>query len=78
MSLSGKGRQRSMSDMETGPRAEVTASKPVAPSAHQTASYIAEICAELVIIAKAADLIFLAHLLTMAQAEGEAVSDKDI
>ena len=67
-----------MANMGSRPATEAPASKPLAPTAHQTATYIADICAELVIIAKAADLIFLAHLLTMAQAEGESISEKDL
>ena len=43
----------------------------VAHARVQTADYIADLCAELITMAKAADLPFLAHLLTMAQAEAE-------
>ena len=37
-----------------------------------TARYIAEICDEMALMAKGAQLTFLAHLLAMAQAEAEA------
>jgi hypothetical protein len=78
MSLSGKELLRSIANPGSEPSAEAPVSKPLAPTAHQTATYIADICTELVIIAKAADLIFLAHLLTLAQAEGESERDKNI
>ncbi len=78
MNLPGKRPQRSSSNMASKPAAEIAGPNALAPTAHQTASYIADICAELVIIAKAADLIFLAHLLTITQAEGESISEKDI
>ena len=38
-----------------------------------TANYIAQLCAEMVLMAKAANLPLLAHLLAMAQAEAEYV-----
>ena len=40
-----------------------------------TAAYIAEMCGELVMMAKAANLNFLAHLLAMAQAEAESAAE---
>ena len=40
-----------------------------ASQASETAAYIAEMCGDLAIMAKKADLVFLAHLLAMAQAE---------
>ena len=40
-----------------------------AESAAQTAAYVEEICAGLAVMAKKADLVFLAHLLALAQAE---------
>ena len=39
------------------------------PSQQQVAAYIADICVELVIMAKCANLPLVAHLLAMAQAE---------
>ena len=46
-----------------------------AASQHQVAVYIAEICGELGRMAKANDLLFLCHLLSMAQAEAEDISE---
>ena len=48
------------------------------PSPQEAAAYIAEICVELVRLAKGANLVFLAHLLAMAQAEAEHVADQMI
>ena len=45
------------------------------PSPQEAAAYIAQMCAELVIMAKGANLVFAAHLLAMAQAEAEYVAD---
>ena len=44
-------------------------------SATPTAAYIAEMCGELVGMAKGANLTFLSHLLAMAQAEAEYASE---
>ena len=46
------------------------------PSPQQVAAYIAEICLELVLMAKGANLSLVAHLLAMAQAEAECVADE--
>lgn len=46
------------------------------PLSIPTASYIAEICGELTLMAKRANLDFLSHLLAMAQAEAEHASNK--
>jgi len=48
------------------------------PSPQQVAAYIAEMCVELVAMAKAADLGLVAHLLAMAQAEAEYAADQVI
>ena len=45
-------------------------------SPQQVAAYIAEICLELVLMAKGANLSLVAHLLAMAQAEAECVADE--
>ena len=47
---------------------------PISPQ--QVAAYIAEICLELVLMAKGANLSLVAHLLAMAQAEAECVADE--
>jgi len=49
-----------------------------APSPQETAAYIAEIVGALVVIATGANLVFVAHLLAMAQAEAEHVADSVI
>ena len=49
-----------------------------APSPQETAAYIAEIVGELVVMAKGANLVFVAHLPAMAQAEAEHVADSVI
>ena len=41
------------------------------PTSTESARYIAELAAEMVVIAKAAGLDFVAHLLAMSQAEAE-------
>ena len=41
------------------------------PTSTQSARYIAELAAEMVVIAKGAGLDFVAHLLSMSQAEAE-------
>ena len=41
----------------------------------QTAAYIAEMCAELLLMAQGANLMFLSHLLAMAQAEAESAAE---
>jgi hypothetical protein len=48
------------------------------PSPQLAADYIAHMCAELVIMSKGANLVFVAHLLAMAQAEAEYVVDQVI
>ena len=45
------------------------------PSPQQVATYIAEICLELVLMAKGANLTLVAHLLAMAQAEAEYAAE---
>ena len=52
-----------------------TAAAAATPSPHEVAAYIAEICVELVRMAKGANLVFVGHLLAMAQAEAERVAD---
>ena len=44
-------------------------------SSQQVAAYIAEMSLELVLMAKGANLILVAHLLAMAQAEAECVAE---
>ena len=44
-------------------------------SPQQVAAYIAEICLELVLMAKGANLTLVAHLLAMAQAEAEYAAE---
>ena len=48
------------------------------PSPQQVAAYIAEICLELVLMAKGANLSLVAHLLAMAQAEAEYATESVI
>lgn len=45
------------------------------PSPQQVAAYIAEICLELVLMAKGANLTLVVHLLAMAQAEAEYAAE---
>ena len=45
------------------------------PSTQQSAIYIGEMCGELRRMAKANNLAFLVHLLSMAQAEAEDAAD---
>ena len=45
------------------------------PSPQQVAVYIADMCLELMLMAKAAELPLVAHLLAMAQAEVESAAD---
>ena len=45
------------------------------PSPQQVAAYIAEICLELVLMAKGGNLTLVAHLLAMAQAEAAYVAE---
>lgn len=54
-----------------------TSTTPIAtaPSSQEAAAYIAEICVELVRMAKGSNMAFVAHLLAMAQAEAEYVAD---
>ena len=47
----------------------------VAVPAVQTAAYIAEMCAELLLMAQVANLAFLSHLLAMAHAEAEYAAE---
>ena len=44
-------------------------------SSQQVAAYIAEMCLALVLMAKGANLTFVAHLLVMAQAEAEYAAE---
>ena len=44
-------------------------------SSIQAASYIADMCGQLLLMAKDVQLGFLAHLLAMAQAEAESVAE---
>ena len=46
------------------------------PSAQEVAAYVAEMCAELVMMSKGANLPFVAHLLAMAQAEAEYAAEQ--
>ena len=48
------------------------------PSPQEVAAYIAEICLELVLMAKGANLTLVAHLLAMAQAEAEYATESVI
>ena len=65
-------------------RASVDSTKPeakpaplaVAPSAQESAAYIAQISGELARMARGVNLGFLAQLLAMAQAEAEHVADQ--
>ena len=46
------------------------------PSAQEVAAYLAAMCSELVVMAKVANLPFVAHLLAMAQAEAESAAEQ--
>ena len=46
------------------------------PSPQQVAAYIAEMCVEMVVMAKSVNLSLVAHLLAMAQAEAEYAAEK--
>ena len=45
------------------------------PSPQKVATYIAEMCAELVLMAKGTNLTLVTHLLAMAQAEAEGSAE---
>ena len=62
-------RVRTSSSAETAPFVAVPA-----PSI-QTAAYIAEMCAGLLLMAQGANLAFLSHLLAMAHAEAEYAAE---
>ena len=62
-------RVRTSSSAETAPTIAVKA------PAIQTAAYIAEMCAGLLLMAQGANLAFLSHLLAMAQAEAEYAAE---
>ena len=47
-------------------------------ASQDTAAYIAEICAELAIIARNQNFQFICHLLNMAQAEAEHVAGRNV
>ena len=47
------------------------------PASRATADYLTDMCAELAVIARKADLALLAHLLAMAQAEARNAADAD-
>jgi len=62
-------RVRTSSSAETAPNIAVPA------PATQTAAYIAEMCAELLLMAQGANLALLSLLLAMAQAEAEYAAE---
>ena len=62
-------RVRTSSSAETAPTIAVPA------PAIQTAVYIAEMCAGLLLMAQGANLAFLSHLLAMTQAEAEYAAE---
>ena len=76
MSVVGKNpnRRRRVSVKTSSPKNEQSPDANT-PSPQQVAAYIAEICLELVLMAKGANLTLVAHLLAMAQAEAEYAAD---
>ena len=76
MGVVGKSpNQRRRVSVESSTAVHTRTTSTTTPSPQQTAAYVAEICLELVVLAKAANLHFLAHLLTMAQAEAAHVAE---
>ena len=67
--------QRRRVSFKTSPSKQTQAVDANTPSPQQVAAYIAEICLELMIMAKGANLTLVAHLLAMAQAEAELATD---
>ena len=54
------------------PNTALDAGPELCPTSMESARYIAELAAEMVVIAKGAGLDFVAHLLSMSQAEAES------
>ena len=79
MSVVGKNpnRRRRVSVKTSSPKNEQSPDANT-PSPQQVAAYIAEICLELVLMAKGANLTLVAHLLAMAQAEAEYATESVI
>ena len=76
MALVGKNpNQRLRVSVELSPPVDTPIATTTAPSPQQVAAYIAEICLELVLMAKGANLTLVAHLLAMAQAEAEYAAE---
>ena len=61
-----------------GKSSQVREARPSQSSSAQTAVYLADMCGELAAMAKAADLVLLAHLLTLAQAEAEGACEPSL
>ena len=79
MALVGKNpNQRLRVSVELSHPVDTPIAPPTAPSPQQVATYIAEICLELVLMAKGANLTLVAHLLAMAQAEAEYAAESVI
>ena len=76
MALVGKNpNQHLRVRVEISPAVDTPTATTTAPSPQQIAAYIAEICLELVLMAKGANLTLVAHLLAMAQAEAEYIAE---
>jgi len=76
MSLVGKRpNQRRRVSVVISPIVNAQIAIRIVPSTQQVAIYLAEMCAELVVMAKGANLPFVAHLLRMAQAEAAYVAE---
>ncbi len=67
--------QRASTSVKESMGFEAASTKAPASHAVETAAYIAEMCRDLAFMAKKADLVFLAHILTMAQAEANHHAD---
>ncbi len=55
----------------TGPDMALDAGPELRPTSMESARYIAELAAEMIVIAKGAGLDFVAHLLSLSRAEAE-------
>jgi len=65
------------SDKSAGKDRRPQAAPAMTPASRETAAYLADMCVELALLARKADLALLAHLLAMAQAEALNAADGD-
>ena len=76
MSVVGKKpNQRRRVSIKTSSAENIQSVNANTTSPQLVAGYIAEMCLELVVMAKDANLTFVAHLLAMAQAEAEGTAE---